>query len=872
MPIADAHIVLSGGGHTFVTTSDADGRYELTGIDTAATYTILVDVKGMRPFTQGEISVRDDEASRLDAHLLLRDVRTEVIVTQGLINLEAAGSETSQTIGAEEVKELPSVSRSAAKYALLDPHVRQTLGLGADYQDANRLSINAGSYRHTSYTLDDTINYDWVYAVTPQANVAAASVDEVKVLSGTYSAQYGSSSTGVIAITTSSGTDLHHGNYFAYIRPSGIQANPALATFHIPNQKLDWGASQGGPLIKNRTYYFVSYERTQQDRGALITSPTLGFFDGRSNQYSGLLKLDHHLNEKNVLSMRWNGDHYATNNANDRVAGINNPSYGRTARVQSWGGQISDQAQIGNIINVARFTYTNYTPDSATPLVASPGVVVPNYLQQGYSTYSWVHAQSETVSDLVALRHGPHNLKLGAEFTNLQVKDYSYAPYGTYSFRTAADFAALNAYTYTQTYGAADLHYGQKAFSAFAQDDIRLTPRLTVSAGVRFEFQSITNASRNFGPRIGVAWDIAGDGKTVLRFGGGVFFDQYYMYVTRRFITAGPSSPQFNYTWDCTAVPNPCPIYPNAIATPTGGTQAPFVSYLYIPGDKLVNPYSLQINASIEHRLTRNTTLALSALNAHTLKQMRVNDINHPMPFLRTAAGQVRSVAAANATRPFTSYAGVNKVTLVDRIENSASSIYQSIDASLKTQFTRWSEINAHYVFSGSYTYAMFYADYNSGVPSEWYPNWDRFERGPSDFYQRHRFIADTILHGPYKTMLSLVGNFGSGLPVNPITGVDNNGDGYSVDRPVGLGRNSFRTLSQKTLDMAISKQFAVRDRMSIEARAEGLNILNSRNFITVNNIYGNAVQPLGSFLAPLAGVSNTDPSRQWQGVARVRF
>ena len=721
-PIPNARVVLRAGGHEQVATSDSDGHYEFTALDAALSYSIVVEGEGLRSFSQRDISLHDGETV-VDANLQLADVHTTVLVTQGVINLEAASAEVSQDVDSTEVRDVPSVTRSAVKYALLDPHVRQPLGLGADYQDANRLSINAASYRHTSYMLDGTTNYDWVYANNPQATVAPASVDEVRVLSGNYSAQYGNSTNGIIAITTPSGSDAYHGDFFSYIRPSGIQALPALATFHIPNQRLDWGALMGGPLVKGRTYFFASYERVQQDRGAFITSPAPGFFDGRSNEYSGLLRLDHNLTNKNTLTGRLNGWHYATNNANDRVSGISNPTFGRTARIQSWGGQVSDQSVIGNMVNVARFAYTNYVPDSATPLDATPAVVVPNYLQAGYSTYSWVHAQTETAGDMLAFRHGRHSLKFGGEFVHLHVKDYAYTPYGTYSFHTAADFAALNAYQYTQTYGTAFVRYGQNELSAYLQDDVHLTPRLTANLGVRYEFQSITDSHHNFGPRLGLAWDATGDGKTIIRAGGGIFFDQYYMYLNRRFITLGPNSPQFNYTWDCTTVPNPCPTYPNSVASPTGGTQSPFVSYLYIPADRLLNPYSLQFSASVEREIARNTVVTLSGLQVHTMQQMRVNDINHPAPFDRTVPGQVRSVAEANATRPFTSFDGVNNVTLVDQIENTASSIYQAFDASLRTRFARWGEVNAHYLLAGSYNYAMFYADYNSGVPSEWWPN-----------------------------------------------------------------------------------------------------------------------------------------------------
>ena len=175
-------------------------------------------------------------------------------------------------------------------------------------------------------------------------------------------------------------------------------------------------------------------------------------------------------------------------------------------------------------------------------------------------------------------------------------------------------------------------------------------------------------------------------------------------------------------------------------------------------------------------------------------------------------------------------------------------------------------------MYAASYTYAMFYSDYNSGVPSEWYPNWNSLERGPDDFYQRNRFIMDAILRGPYQTTLSLVGNFGSGLPVNPITGLDNNGDGYTLDRPFGFSRNSFRTPAHKTVDVGLGKNFKLREKLSAEARIDATNVLNSKNFTTVNNVYGNTGIPKSSFLTQEAGIDNTDPSRQLQFVLRLLF
>jgi hypothetical protein len=157
----------------------------------------------------------------------------------------------------------------------------------------------------------------------------------------------------------------------------------------------------------------------------------------------------------------------------------------------------------------------------------------------------------------------------------------------------------------------------------------------------------------------------------------------------------------------------------------------------------------------------------------------------------------------------------------------------------------------------------MFYADANSGVPNEWWPGWDQYERGPSDFHQPHRLVADAAVRFPFSTQLSVVAIAASGLPVNPITGRDNNGDSYTVDRPIGLGRSSFRGPAQVSIDVAGAKRIRLGGTLQLEGRVEVFNLLNRQNFLKVNNIYGEGPSPVSTFLPPVAGITNVAPSRQ---------
>jgi hypothetical protein len=652
--------------------------------------------------------------------LQLVDLRDSIVVTGGVARVEDDAPGLSQAVTADDIRELPSLARSTAKFALLDPHVRQAIGLGSDYQDANRLSINAGSYRHTAYVLDGTTAYDWIYSVAPQQVIAPGAITEVKVLTGQYAAQYGTSTTGVLVMSTPSGAPQRRGTAFGFLRPSALQSAPPVATFRVPNERAAWGVSLGGPARWRRTFYFGSYEGARQDRGAYIQSPVPGFFDGWIKEHYGLVRFDHDPNGSHSVAVRLNGNRYESNNANDRVSGFTQPSAGRLAVTRALGGQVTLRSTIGSHANEARLSLVNYVPDSATPLQSSVSIVRPNYSTEGYSTANWVHAQTYGAGDVLAIRHGRHDVKVGGETIILRAKDYSYTPLGTYTFAPGPPRSGERPVMFSQTFGAVDMRYRETALNVFVQGDIRLS-RLTLNLGLRYEYQTITDDRNNLAPRVGLAWDVAGNGRTLVRAGAGLFYDQYYMYIARRFYTLGPNAPTAAFSLPAS---DPAfPTFPSSLAAPPVGASSGKQN-LYLPAAELLNPYSIQFSLSLERELPAAMLLTLAGLHAHTVKQMRVNDINHPAPFARTSPGQIRSGAAADSTRPQQFYAGV-PVRDLALIENTAASIYDSLDIGLTKRFAARLRFGVHYVLSSSATYAMFYADANSGVPNEWLPTWN---------------------------------------------------------------------------------------------------------------------------------------------------
>lgn len=865
-PIPGVTVVLRGPGRVErIAITDERGAYRFAGADVSGRFSVDVVVHGFKPFVQDDIRLSADPPRQLDVYLELADVQESVVVrsTGEVLSIRSNAPDLSQTVTARELAELPSSQRSVVKYALVNPHVRQVLATNTDGQQSQRLSINGKSYRHTAYMLDGVINYDWVFANGPYQMVATSAVEDVQVVTNHYPAEFGTTTSGIVRVNTQSGTRDLRGEVFTFVTPSGIQARPALSPRHVPNERIQFGGLLGGPLVQDKTYFFANYEGIDQRRGAYIQSPSPGFHIGEGDEAYALGRIDHNLSDTHSLAFRVNFYRYENNNPNDAVSGITQPSAGRLDRSGSRGVQFTDRLVTGRLVNFVRVNYAWYYPNNNVPLTSEVRIERPGYSIEGNSGSNYSRGHLINISDAVAFHRGRHQFKMGAEIVRIDFRDNLFNEFGTYRFPAGPPRPGENPLTYVHVFGASDDHLRDTTFQAYVSDDMRISSRLSGSFGVRYEYQTLTTSFNRFLPRFGLAWDATGDAKTKVTAGVGAFTETFPLIFHRRHLRGSPDSPVATYT-----IPfgvEGFPTFPNSLTEPPDPRFQAARRDLRMNRDDLRNPYSWQASAGLERDLGNRWAVMANVVYNRTTGEFRELDINAPAPFNRTLPGQRRTAAQADPLRPYTTYLGVPVRRVLITGNSDLPTTFSALDIGIRRKYGSGIRLEAHYLLSGSVTYTAL----DTGTPNEWDDLKDA-EKGPSDTHQRHRFVATASVDLPYGMRFAQVTTIASGLPVNPLTGIDNNGDTHSVDRPVGFGRNSFRAPTQASTDLNLAKLVGFGGARRAEIRLDVFNVFNKMNYINVNDIYGEGPDPLPTFLAPIAGIQNADPSRRIQVGVRL--
>ena len=939
---ATIHVTNALTGLARVATSSASGSFAIAGLPVTGEYSVVVAKAGFAETHKEHLVLAGGSTAEIELQLNVAGAMATVTVTGAAGDVRVDQPQLGIHLDAEQIQETPLPNERITFLPLLSAANRPAINQGDIFMDQNLFTTNGAGRRQTWFEVDGVSGNDSWGRQTIFTNIPESAVQEMTVLTNAFSAEYGASTGSVVNIVTRSGAEHYHGSGFANWRPTGPEAalegfNSSTATSgnELTNDRLvQEGIAIGGPVkFSPKTRFYVAGEHSDEDKASPVTSVLDPIsFVGVYQDWMGFARLDRQFNEKNNGFFRFNADAYFDTNPNGIVGGSSLPTVARTFHRRTYTTEFGDTAVLSpHLLNNARAQFQLASPITEfDPVVYGTQFVV---AISGLATFTTGTSQNALLmnrqygfGDTLTATRGKHQINFGADANIAQTggnsKEFGGPVYlGKFTYNTCsgpgggATTAQIEAYcettfvsnianvaNYSQSFGNAAYTVNDAIWSLFVQDDYHASNRLALNAGMRYERQTFTDAQLSLAPRVGFAYDLLGEGKTVLRGGFGIYYSQIVDNEQASYALTGPTG-VFTFTATPGQVGFPTSIAAAPIpAIPAGGIL-PLRSLYLRPGNaayynqffptstligypgKLLNPYSEQYTLSLEQQLGNGWILGLDYVGTHQLRNVRPLDVDPPSSFIRTAQGQTRSANAANCTRPYWIYFYQQLGTACG---SGATPPYSVIQSDVNDGFLHYNalDVNLHHVFrSGfetllSYTWSHTIDNVDPDATSQ-NPNdplqTGAAERGNALYDQRNRLVLSGFYVAPLKIHLGGIATLAGGLPYNLTTGSTNSGDtGATTDRPVingvVVGRNTGRGTPIYQVDPFVSRAFPIlHERIKLDLRAEAFNALNHANFVSFNGTYGNGAAPatLGS---PSYGVTAQLPARSLQFSAKVSF
>lgn len=890
----------NGAQQTVVT--NEEGTYRVVALQPAP-YHVTVELAGFATAGRDLVLTIGANAT-LDIQLGVAALEESITVTAATPLIEVSRAAPTSTIVESQIQALPVLERNFLALAQLMP------GAAPNYTSKfSRVKFGGPADQRNGYTtivdggdLDDAIWGD------PTVNISQDAVQEFKVFRNQFDAQYGAALSAVVSVATKSGTNDLHGTGYFFGRDDSMNARNAFQRDKPVYGQQRVGGSAGGPLVKNRTHIFGAYEYTNVERQNIIALPDRnpfaarenGVFPATSREHLLVAKVDHRLNDRSSFFVRYAfDDQWATrtnNNVSSDSANVNDSS-----KMHSL---IGEQNWVLNnsTVNTLR---AHYMWNEVATLPVTLGVaqeVRPSVTTgQNWTSPQFFPRTRFQIFETLYKTAGRHDLKFGGDYTYAKhAYEAHFYESGYWQFTTDAPFNASNPATWPfafvqQTNGL--YNYNSHIFAAYAQDDWRVTDRLRLNLGLRYDLdtnlrmndvyrqvladpayaglENFVSADRgtdanNFQPRLGVTYDVNGTGTLVARAGWGLYItrNRHYFGLTAQDRLLGAAvritdRDQLRH-------------YPDINAVLGGRSLADYVAAgaarsVYLIPDDYVLPESQNTTVGFGWQINATTGLDVDYVHAYGYNQLGAFDLNLP------ESGRI----SATNPRPVAGF------TEVKSLENFTKSWYDALETQFRTRFRGVDNLSISYTLSKSI---------RDGVNHyQTYPGTMRTpqERGYSEQDTRHNLsvAASTLL--PYGVQFSGILRALSGTPFAVSAGFDIDGDGQTQnDRPVGLPITVGREKVQESLqiindlratrglapiteehlklnpfialDLRLTKDFTFSPDSRIELFLEGYNVLNRVNYAGGGN---------GSIVSSALLIRNSArDARQLQLGARVRF
>jgi outer membrane receptor protein involved in Fe transport len=964
--IAGAQVVISNetnGVRRTVLTTDA-GIFTAPSLQPATGYTVSVTKQGFTQHQTKDIQVVVGRDVNLDVTLAVATATIQVDVSAEAPIVDSTRTDVSQVVNTVQIQDLPINGRRVDSFVLLSPAVVSdgTFGLISfrGVAGGNNFLTDGNDTTETYYNEN-------AGRTRIQSQISQDAVQEFQVVSDNYSAEFGQAMGGVVNTVTRSGTNQIHGTAYWFFRNQDFNARDPFATFNPQETRHQFGASLGGDIIKNKLFYFFNYEGMRRDFPliASITAPGNPLFSTTgqllpnvcgapatpeqcqtaenflqrqfqtiprtANQDLGFGKLDWHPSERNSFSasmnlMRWvspNGlqTQAVLNNGNGVGNNVNSSvrdKYGRFTWTFIATPSAVNEFRFGWFHDL-QFDYPNNA--LAIPGIGFLGINITGQSNLGTATDYPRKNPSENryeFADTYTLTKGKHTLKAGFDIERTEdYTDLLFNRTGTYLFPSfsalAADFSGNTAgnkdwSTFTQTIGNPIVDFYLPNYGVFVQDYYKVTPRLTLNLGLRYDYTSLptptlTNSdypatgriptySKEFAPRVGFAYALDNESKTVFRAGYGIFWARYPGGLINT-LMLGNGLYQKSITLNSSNASDRAagPVFPNTLPN-SGAYNPPAGSVnLNIAESNFRPPYSEQWNAGIERQLSNSLALSVSYLGSRGAHLTSVTDVNIGVPgpvvtyrILDTAGNAVGSYATpvyVRQNRVDPRYARVNIVG------GALNSWYHGLAVQLNKRLSHGLTGSIAYTWSHAIDEGQGNAGtpniFASGGPQSYLPGDFGAEKGSSALDVRHRLVVNgvwtpTLTHsnGAFARyvlnswQLSVLGTFQSSPPATPsvqissapapapfsaaFTGTLN---GYTSG---GLGgRVPFLPIASlnvgdiERVDARIAKLFPITERYQGMFTFDGFNVF--------NHTYCTSVSTRGYTESVVAGVPTLTPA-----------
>ncbi len=998
--------------------ANSQGEYRIELLPTGH-YEVQVDASGFQRFVRRGILLTLDQTALVNATLQVGNVNETVSVTAAPPMVNTSNSTIGRTVGNAEITSLPIVNRNVYTLLSLTPGVRSSNnGIVLGYPQQVTI-INGGAdggAGSVTYYLDGGVN---MTGLRNTGNILPNpdAVQEFRVDTNNYNAAYGRSSSGVVNVVTNSGTNQLHGSLFEFVRNNILDANIwNNQGAKPPLHRNQFGGSVGGPIRKNKTFFFFSYQGLRQSTPNFISGVTVPTAAERVGDFSAdkaiknpyilgtpqftknmipanlqdptamniinnYVPLPNQINPRTGLLTQWQGfappSPYNTDEflgkvdqdltTNQRLtatyfetSGLNILKLGSGltwSRAQySWRQQNANLSHTWSINpSMVNQSWINFTrnfggrldlpstslTDLGSTFALQGTPALPQIAVSGYFTLSQSIAGPTAgtnyvgVRDVLAINHGRHAFSFGAEASNERdVQATLLNNYGVFSFTAAntgnalADFELGLPNSVSQdvpvTPDTTSWYY-----ALFAQDDFRVVPRLTLNLGLRWDVQTpavdrhnlqstfipgvqstvrpdaplgvlfpgdagiprgiIPTRYQHVSPRLGLAWDPFGDGKTSIRAGAGVFygsvsgnemnstsnFEPFAIRLTFVNIAAATAAKPLGPNNSGATLTNPYTNYP-------GGRPFPYSGY-FIPGGGVSGtspsfqwPYSYQYNFSIERQVGKDLTFSAAYVGSQSRDLPFGVDLNYP---IRDVSGVTSTTSNVILRRPIDNpHLGVTSSALgqVTSVLSNQRTWYNALQIGALRRLTNDLTFHVYYTYSKTIDSVELENDTVSGSVQDY--NALQLEKGRADNDMRHMFVASLVwrlnyYHGSHGLLRQLVNDWSispiitlnSGLPMTFSTGSDNNVDGntgndradvvpgvspgLNPNRPRSAaiaewfntaafvqnaagqdgtsGRNILDAPGFRDIDLGIFRDFKFMERFNLQFRAESTNAFN---------------------------------------------